>query len=89
MPDLKVNVWYLDDGTLCGAPDNLALALQIIERDGPCYGLQLNRSKSLLNVSDCGDVGVNPLASDIPVAREGFSYLGCPIGSPTFCHSVL
>ena len=72
VPALKVNVWYLDDGTLCGSLDNLALALQIIERDGPSYGLQLNRSKSLLYVPDCGDISVNPLPSDIPVVREVF-----------------
>ena len=38
---------------------------------------------------ESGDVGVNPLPSDIPVAREGFSLFGCPIGPPAFCHSVL
>ena len=60
MPDLKVNVWYLDDGTLCGSPADLTLALQIIERDDPSYGLRLNRSKSLLYVLESGYVGVNP-----------------------------
>ena len=79
VPDLKVNVWYLDDGTLCGSPADLALALQIIERDGPSYGLQLNRSKSLLYIPESGDVGVNPLPSDIPVAREGFPFIGAQL----------
>ena len=77
--DLKVNVWYLDDATLCGSPVDLALALQIIERDGPSYSLQLNRSKSLLYIPESGDVGVNPLPSDSPVARESFPFLGAPL----------
>ena len=29
----------------------------------------------------------NPLPSDIPVSREGFDLLGCPIGSPASCAS--
>ena len=33
--DLKVNVWYLDDGTLVGPPNALASALQIVEHEGP------------------------------------------------------
>lgn len=79
MPDLKVDVCYLNDGTLCGFPPDLALALQIIERDGPSYGHQLNRCKSLLYIRESGDVSVNPLPSDIPVAREGFPFLRAPL----------
>ena len=49
LPSLLMNVWYLDDGTLCGSGEDLLLkALNIIEEDGPSRGLHLNRSKSLL-----------------------------------------
>ena len=24
VPDLAINAWYLDDGTLCGSPEDLA-----------------------------------------------------------------
>ena len=51
VPGLALNSWYLDDGTLIGSPDQLAAALDIIEREGPTVGLNLNRSKSLLFLS--------------------------------------
>ena len=35
VPDLLINVWYLDDGTLCGSSDDLLKALNIIEEEGP------------------------------------------------------
>ena len=33
VPSLKINVWYLDDGTLCGTPNDLLKALKIVEED--------------------------------------------------------
>ena len=50
VPGLRINVWYLDDGTLCGSPHDLVEALKIIEEDGPGRGLHLNRDKSLLYI---------------------------------------
>ena len=35
VPGLLINVWYLDDGTLCGTEEELAIALSIIETEGP------------------------------------------------------
>ena len=51
-PDLALNAWYLDDGTLMGSPEDLAAALRIIEEDGPSVGLHLNRAKSLLFIPE-------------------------------------
>ena len=78
VPSLIVNMWYLDDGTLCGSTEDLCLAL---EAEGPSYGLFLNRHKSLLVVpsdnSSLEDPAFsNPLPSEIPVSRGGFSLLG-------------
>ena len=64
----------------------MAAALDIIEREGPTVGLNLNRSKSLLFIPQEEDVSISPLPPDIPVTREGFSLLGCPIGPPPFFH---
>ena len=90
VPNLKVNAWYLDDGTLVGSPSDLASALSIIEREGPSRGLRLNRAKSLLFRSGSTSPNSNPLPPDIPVADEGFSLLGCPVGPSHFCNrSVL
>ncbi len=46
LPDLSLNVWYLDDGALSGSARDLAATIQIIEHYGPPAGLHLNRSKS-------------------------------------------
>ncbi len=85
--DDKVNAWYLDDGTLCGSPDDLATALRIVEQEGPAArGLNLNRAKSLVYIAEDAD------PSNIPVTRVGFTLLGCPIGPPlsvkTLFHGV-
>ena len=89
VPDLLLNTWYLDDGTLVGSSANLKAALDIIERDGPSVGLHLNRSKSVLFIPKESDPSHSTLPSDIPVTREGFCLLGCPIGPPSFCEEVL
>ena len=50
VPELLINAWYLDDGTLCGSLSDIGSALAIIESVGPSRGLILNKSKSLLFV---------------------------------------
>ena len=35
VPNLCLNVWYLDDGSLCGPPNALSSALEIIDTVGP------------------------------------------------------
>ena len=80
VPGLTLNVWYLDDGTLMGSPEDLAAARNIIEEGGPSVGL--NRAKSLLFIPVEADASLSPLPSDIPITRHGFTLLGCPIGPP-------
>ena len=89
VPGLRINAWYLDDGTLVGSPSDLKAALQIIETEGPNRGLHLNRGKSLLFIPAGSDSSLNQLPSDIPITREGFVLLGSPIGSPTFCEAAV
>ena len=50
VPELLINAWYLDVGTLCGSLSDIGSALTIIESVGPSRGLILNKSKSLLFV---------------------------------------
>ena len=88
VPNMRLNSWYLDDGTLVGSPDQLAAALDIIETLGPAIGLNLNRNKSLLFIPEEEDATSSPLPTDIPVTRQGFSLLGCPIGPPEFCEEA-
>ena len=81
--NLLINVWYmyLDDGTLCGSPEDLVKDFSIIEKDGLDKGFILKRMKSLLIIPEKNDFSLNPLPSDITVSREGYVLLGCPIGS--------
>ena len=88
-PGLKINAWYLDDGTLCGSPCDLATALRIIEEDSPPCGLHLNRAKSLLYVPANCSLSPNPLPSDILVTMWGFTFLGFPVGPATFCEDFV
>ncbi|ETW96706.1 MAG: hypothetical protein ETSY2_45945 [Candidatus Entotheonella gemina] len=87
VPDLLINAWYLDDGTLCGPLDSLAAALSIIESEGPPRGLILNRSKSLIVASPDSSVS-HPLLSNIPVTYGGFTLLGSPLGPAAYCQEV-
>ncbi len=87
VPNLNINAWYLDDGTLCGSPNDLQLALRIVEEDGPGRGLRLNRSKSLLFIPEDADAARNPLPPEIPISRSGFCLLGAPIGPAEFCNA--
>ena len=48
-----------------GSPEDLAAALNIVEREGPSLDLHLNRSKSLLCIPKEEDESLSPLPSDI------------------------
>ena len=87
--DLSLNAWYLDDGTLMGSSGDLSSALNIVESEGQSVGLHLNRSKSLLYIPSTCDSTLSTLPSEIPVVRDGFCLLGCPVGPPTFCDEAL
>ena len=84
VPHLLISAWYLDDGNLCGNPDDLLRALKIVEEDGPARGLNLNRLKSLLHIPDDADVSHNPLHAEIPISRSG-----SPVGPIPFCESTV
>ena len=79
VPSLLLNVWYLDDGTLCGSLSDLPAALKIIESNSPSRGLHLKRSKSLLFIPEEADASSNPLPAEIPVFRLSFTLLSCPL----------
>ena len=87
VPGLLINVWYLDDGTLCGSLDDLAAALTIIEDEGPALGLHLNRSKCLIH--SIADTPINnPSLANIPIVSGGFDLLGAPLGSTAYCEAT-
>ena len=84
VPGLALNVWYLDDGTLVGSPEDLAVALSIIEKFGPLVGLHLNRGKSVLFIPEESDSSRSPylLTSLLPVGASVF--WAAPLGHLLF-----
>ena len=46
----NLNVWYLDDGTLVRALEDLAALLRIVEQMALSLGLTLNKGNSLLHI---------------------------------------
>ena len=83
-PNLKINVWYLNDGSLCDSPHDLANALSIVEEVGPNHGLHLNHAKSLLYIPEDCDASSNYLPSDIPIIMTDFTVLLPHRSGPSF-----
>ena len=73
-------------------PGDLSAALHIVERDVPSVPLlastSAEASPSSLSRKGCV-ASLSPLPPEVPVTREAFSLLGCPIGPPSFCEEVL
>ena len=101
VPGLRLNAWFLDDGTLVGTREELELVVDILERDGPARGLVLSTSRSVKAPAipkssvwcprPAGEAGnPDPLGRGIPqVLEEGIVVLGAPIGSRAFVQQRL
>ncbi|KAL5487427.1 hypothetical protein EMCRGX_G020024 [Ephydatia muelleri] len=84
--DLRLNVWYLDDGVLAGHPTSVSRALDIIQSDGPPLGFHVNLKKcELFSSSDTSLFPTSIPSSNIP----NFEPLGVPIGDTAFCSSFI
>ena len=70
------------------SPKTPTAALHIVEEDGPALGPYLNHSKLLLFIRSGDDASRSSLPLDIPMAQQGLSQLGGPIGPPDFCKVV-
>ena len=78
-PDLKLNLWYLDDGHIIGNVDEILSVLKVIEIEGPHLGLFLNLSKCVVYGSS-----LDEFPSQISRAYAGLSVLGVPVGASDF-----
>ena len=94
LPDLGLNGWYLDDGTLIGTVEQLKQAVSILEAEGPPLGLILStaatvpppgRPKSTIWCPSSIGGQEDPLAKGlVRVKEDGVILLGAPLGSPAF-----
>ena len=91
VPDLLLNGWFLDDGSLMGKLDDLSTAVNIIRQEGPAKGLFLStsatspRPKSTIWCPSLPSPDLDPLNQGIPRIQDpGIVLLGSPIGSHQF-----
>ena len=99
VPNLDLNEWYLDDGTMVGSVEDLQKVVDVLQREGPVRGLFLSTSTTVSRGSrpkstvwSPGDQGQaeNPLARGIPRIQEGvIVLLGAPVGNQEFKKVVI
>jgi len=79
-PDLDLNVWYLDDGTIIGHKDDVHKVFLLIQEEGPRLGLHLNVQKN--EIWWPNRAGDDPFpAGVVRVENTGVKLLGAPIGT--------
>ena len=95
VPGLKVNAWYLDDGTLVGTLDQLQEVVDILMEKGPRRGLILSTAATVAAGDRPKTTVWSPQASLTEeadplnrgvekVEEEGIILLGAPVGSQEF-----
>ena len=83
-PALRLNMWYLDDGHICGKIDDVLLALEVIKKDGFDLGLILNQSKCVVFGKD-----LSLFPADIIRSQSGINVLGVPVGNLDFVQNSI
>ena len=94
LPNIKLNAWYLDDGTIVGKVEDLEEVVDILVEEGPARGLVLSTAatvtapdKPKTTVWSPAAVGGedDPLAKGLLRVKEaGINLLGAPVGSQEF-----
>jgi hypothetical protein len=82
IPDLQLNVWYIDDGKIVGTLNDTSRAVQMFVDDGPEHGLHLQLHKSLIT-SDADTIVLwclFPVSIKFKTFDDGQKTLKCPIG---------
>ena len=91
---VDLSVWYLDDGTIGGSPQGVSLAFQTLIRISGEMGLAVKLPKcELIPLSESQTdeflVAVGFDVSGLKVIRNGFEFLGAPIGNDEFCEGFM
>ena len=82
-PNLDLCVWYLDDGTIIGAVEDVYKVFELIQKEGPARGLHLNVKKN--EIWWPSRVTPDPFPADVDrVDNAGVKLLGAPIGTKDF-----
>lgn len=87
---VRLNVWYLDDGTLVGTRHAICRAVEKLTESATTYGLRLNARKCELWWPTRPSDGWPEFPSRITrVKSDGVELLGGAIGSPDYRRAVL
>ena len=87
---LLLNVWYLEDGVLCGKAEDIKKALELLQNYCAEIGLELNLAKCKLfgpGISQFTSFVYDSIPK-VPLS-EGSVFLGVPIGSDSFVEKAL
>ncbi len=87
-PNLSLNAWYLDDGTLIGKTKTLIEVYNYILVHGKPLGLDINPKKCIL-YWPTADPDWDLFPKELLRTTEGVKLLGCPIGSADFVKSSI
>ena len=89
-PELLLNGWDLDDGTIIGPRAALQRAFDLLVTSGPAVGLHLNAQKSRVWCGDAADTDPDPLGRGVPRAQSnGYELLGAPVGDFSFSRDIV
>ena len=87
IPDIRLQLWYLDDGTFVGKRSSVASFLDLLSSKGPAHGLYINMKKCEVfwPSGDNSFPEFPPKVQRIEQITGGAEFLGSPIlGSNTF-----
>ena len=88
VPDLALNNWYMDDGSLFGKSDDVLRAWNIVKTEGPHLGLFSNLQKcEVISASGCTNSFQHFEPEIIRISDGNMSILGSAIGSKSHCES--
>jgi hypothetical protein len=82
-PKLDLSVWYLDDGTIIGNMEDVHAVFELIAKEGPALGLNLNVKKNEIWWPNRAEKDPFPKEVD-RISNEGVKLLGAPIGGKAF-----
>ena len=80
IPNLYLNGWYADDGTIAGPARATAQALTELNGASSRIGLRLNLKKTMVYVRDIGP-SIPPFPCPLAAMNTGMNILGSPIGT--------
>nr|XP_053643562.1 uncharacterized protein LOC128696353 [Cherax quadricarinatus] len=77
----KLNIWYLDDGTLAGTEESLVGDLQLVKTQGEDLGLILNPSKCEIVTANQEIINaVRRILPEVSTTPSNSTLLGAPLG---------